>query len=259
MKNIKYIICALLLITIVFTNIASALVVELKYDDGNLDGGNSFGLWGLDSFSYGFDGGPRGQAVMFSPGQTNFTINTVRVLGKKYGLDSKMRIEIWDDNKKVVYKKIYNHSDHFKYTDSWIWGDINIPNVKVSGDFYVVLFTGSMNPSNVPTTGIYIGYDNSTITGRSYEVDNYSTIAWISEIPQSTTNWMIRVIGDEIPPSNNDIVAYYRGLGQYPNTVETSDLLKAADDWRNNIIPSGFSVSIATSQLLTLADEWRSS
>ncbi len=56
-----------------------------------------------------------------------------------------------------------------------------------------------------------------------------------------------------------DILAYYRGLGQYPNIVETSDLLNAADDWRNNIIPPGFYVSITTPQLLTLADEWRNS
>jgi hypothetical protein len=58
---------------------------------------------------------------------------------------------------------------------------------------------------------------------------------------------------------NYDIVVYYRGLGVNPNVVETGDLLKAADDWRDNIIPPGFSVSITTGQLLTLADEWRNS
>jgi hypothetical protein len=54
-----------------------------------------------------------------------------------------------------------------------------------------------------------------------------------------------------------DIIAYYRGLNQFPNVVETKDLLKAADDWRNNIVPPEFSASITTQQLLTLADEWR--
>lgn len=62
----------------------------------------------------------------------------------------------------------------------------------------------------------------------------------------------------EIIPQQ-DIVANYRGLGQDPAKVETGDLLKAADDWRDNIVPSGFSTSIVTSQLLALADEWRSS
>jgi hypothetical protein len=56
-----------------------------------------------------------------------------------------------------------------------------------------------------------------------------------------------------------NVLAYYRGLGQYPSVVETSDLLKAADDWRDNIIPPGFSAGIITDQLLTLADEWRNS
>ena len=59
--------------------------------------------------------------------------------------------------------------------------------------------------------------------------------------------------------ANVSILTYYRGLGQYPNIVETADLLKAADDWTSSVIPPGFSVSITTAQLLTLAYEWRNS
>lgn len=59
--------------------------------------------------------------------------------------------------------------------------------------------------------------------------------------------------------SSSDIMAYYRGLNQYPDIVETNDLLKAADDWRDNIMPPQFAVSLNTNQLLTLADEWRNS
>ena len=59
------------------------------------------------------------------------------------------------------------------------------------------------------------------------------------------------------PVSNLDILTYYRGLGINPSIVETTDILTAANDWRDNIIPPGFSVSIATNQLLTLANEWR--
>ena len=53
------------------------------------------------------------------------------------------------------------------------------------------------------------------------------------------------------------MLAYYRGLGQDHNIVETSDLLKAIDDWRNDASPPGFSTPISTDQLLTLANEWR--
>jgi parallel beta-helix repeat protein len=56
--------------------------------------------------------------------------------------------------------------------------------------------------------------------------------------------------------STCDILSYYRGLGDDPIIVETTDLLKAADDWSNNIIPPGCDSSITTQQLLALADEW---
>jgi hypothetical protein len=55
------------------------------------------------------------------------------------------------------------------------------------------------------------------------------------------------------------ILAHYRELGQYPNIVETGDLLKALDDWKNNNVLPGFSESISTGQLLILAEEWRNS
>lgn len=57
----------------------------------------------------------------------------------------------------------------------------------------------------------------------------------------------------------NTILAYYRGLGKEPNIIETIDILEAADDWRNNIVPQGFSVPITINQLLILLDEWRKS
>jgi Cohesin domain len=60
-----------------------------------------------------------------------------------------------------------------------------------------------------------------------------------------------------VTPIPGDILAYYRGLGNDKGVVETTDLLTAANDWRTNIIPPGFSVSITTVKLLTLADEWR--
>jgi hypothetical protein len=53
-----------------------------------------------------------------------------------------------------------------------------------------------------------------------------------------------------------DILSYYRSLGANPDVVETTDLLRAADDWSHNIVPQGFTSSITTQQLLTLAEEW---
>jgi S-layer protein (TIGR01567 family) len=53
-----------------------------------------------------------------------------------------------------------------------------------------------------------------------------------------------------------DILSYYRGLGNNPTKVETTDLLIAADNWSSNIAPPGFTSPITTQQLLSLADEW---
>jgi hypothetical protein len=61
-----------------------------------------------------------------------------------------------------------------------------------------------------------------------------------------------------IPGQVQDILSYYRGLGNDPNVVETTDLLRAADDWSNNVAPQGFASPITTQQLLGLADEWSS-
>jgi len=53
-----------------------------------------------------------------------------------------------------------------------------------------------------------------------------------------------------------DIISYYRSLGSNSNIVETTDLLKAADDWSSDVAPPGFASPITTQQLLALADEW---
>ena len=94
---------------------------------------------------------------------------------------------------------------------------------------------------------------NGIVIPRDFILTPYVTV---TETPIVTVVPTPIVIVAPIP---NDILSHYRNLGQYPNIVETNDLLKAADDWRNDAIPPGFSASIATSQLLTLADEWRNS
>ncbi len=71
----------------------------------------------------------------------------------------------------------------------------------------------------------------------------------------SNSSGVIAVVG-----GNNiitlDILAYYRGLGSDPDTVETTDLLKAMDDWRNGMAPAGFVKPITKQELLALINEW---
>jgi hypothetical protein len=53
-----------------------------------------------------------------------------------------------------------------------------------------------------------------------------------------------------------DILAYYRGLGNDPDRVETTDLLKAMDDWRSKKVPTGFAHPITILELSALINEW---
>jgi len=53
-----------------------------------------------------------------------------------------------------------------------------------------------------------------------------------------------------------DILAYYRGYSGDAEVVETTDLLKAANDWANAVVPPDFTECISTIQLLALANEW---
>ncbi len=92
-------------------------------------------------------------------------------------------------------------------------------------------------------------------------ISAYEDPKFVARIQQSL-NYNVNLLADVLHSMlnntpNGDILTYYRGLGQYDSLVETNDLMKGADNWRNDIIVPGFSVSINTDQLLTLADEWR--
>ena len=85
--------------------------------------------------------------------------------------------------------------------------------------------------------------------------------SWGVHNPQKVNdllNASSKLANDSIAVLGLDILSYYRNLGSDPNVVETRDLLRAADDWSNDITPPGFPSPITTQQLLTLADEWSS-
>jgi hypothetical protein len=72
-------------------------------------------------------------------------------------------------------------------------------------------------------------------------------------VPQVVYNGSITING---PVRETDILAYYRNLGNDPYYVETTDLLKAVDDWSKDVAPQGFNSPITTQQLLALKEEW---
>jgi hypothetical protein len=125
--------------------------------------------------------------------------------------------------------RISDGADQFKAsTNEWIWLSLASNAVKTVKYKLTV-------PCDTKPGAYYINGNITVSNGGMTGVTGSNTISIVS----------------------GDILSYYRGLGLDPNIVETGDLLKAADDWRNDIIPPGYSVSINTSQLLILADEWR--
>ncbi|KAB2946893.1 MAG: hypothetical protein F9K14_05500 [Candidatus Methanoperedens sp.] len=58
------------------------------------------------------------------------------------------------------------------------------------------------------------------------------------------------------PASAPDILAYYRGLGDDPGTVEYADIQQAIDDWISKTVPAGYAHSITYQELLTLIYQW---
>jgi hypothetical protein len=154
-----------------------------------------------------------GYLVGFESPPDPFTISKVRVFGLIYGspgyhvLDSDL--EIWDKDQKVLYTTSFT-GDQFplrtrlgdNIDSRGAWADIEIPDVKVEGNFYIHIYTG------VPTgQGFRMGAGSATINNHSdvtvRDANSIDTIAlkwpympvyWYGD--QSRVNWMVRVIGN---------------------------------------------------------------
>jgi|GEM_PF-5462690 len=122
----------------------------------------------------------------------------------------------------------------FTATGADAYGNAVIPTVTWESSNETV---GDINDSTGVFTALEAG--TSTITATSGDVSGTATVT--------------------VTAGTTDIMAYYRGLTGSPTVVDTADLLQAADDWSNDVTPSGFTEPITTAQLLELANEWSSS
>ncbi|PWB54742.1 MAG: hypothetical protein C3F06_03845 [Candidatus Methanoperedenaceae archaeon] len=120
---------------------------------------------------------------------------------------------------------ISNDADDFnKKSHEWVWLNIT------PGITRKVIYSITA-PANA-TIGTY--YINGTIRNSS------GVIAIVGE------NNMITL----------DIFEYYRRLGSYPDILETTDLLKAIDDWGSGTAPVGFARPVTNIELNDLIREW---
>ena len=193
---------ALMILQVVAENIdiptpQPAPEIEIAYDDGSAEGGWSRGS---GDGSCSDDGGNRGYAIrMTTPDSEPFTITAIKLFSRRYGEDCNTRFEIWDRDGNTLYSDVVPHSEYSTTADSFdsaTWGYKGVPNIIVSGDFYIAMYTDSTdrNDAVYPDTGVYIGFDTSFSSDRSYTVQE-KTLTWDLSTPQETTNWMIRTIG----------------------------------------------------------------
>jgi len=160
--------------------------VELKYDDGTSDGSCSAGYEGF--------------STRFSTPATPFTISKIKVFTNLRGAgyeERKPQLEILDKD----FNTLLTHKISYAgISTEPAWVTVEIPELTVNNDFYVVFYTNSKREG-----GIYIHYDLSGPNTHSEMTDGSRITEWIWErMPKEKTNWMIRVIGnstDESKPS----------------------------------------------------------
>lgn len=122
------------------------------------------------------------------------------------------------------FTRVSDDADEFKNTtNEWVWSNVTPGNTRTV--IYSITAPAGALPGTYNVTG--------TIT---------------------SSNVMVTVAGGNIIVFN--ILAHYRNLGIDPDKVETTDLLKAMDDWNHGTAPSGFAYPITKMELNELINEW---
>jgi hypothetical protein len=162
-------------------NCVSAGMVSLTYGDGNVDDA----VW-IDE--------QRGHGVIFTAPTDNWSLDQVAVFGKVVA-PSKSElfvIEVWDQNLSLLCKTTDKASAYFG--DNLTWSLVDLPDVKVSGDFLIAFFEFA---------GVWQGVDTSPSSGRSVLVARNPNriLNWsVQNSTQNQTNWMIQAVGHSPEP-----------------------------------------------------------
>lgn len=164
--------------------------VELKYDDGI-----------ARDYASASPGG--GYLIDFTTPTAPFALKKVRISGLIAGEPAaeNFEVEIWDKDRKAIYNAKYPVTKFPVGRVAWV--EVEIPNVEVSGKFYVHIYTGTGRMQ-----GIHVGADDSvtnehsTVTirsgGSTLESTSWGYPGWLAD--KSKVNWMIRVVGTSMVP-----------------------------------------------------------
>jgi hypothetical protein len=169
--------CIMVALAILFAiNCVSANMVRLTYDDGSVEDA----AW-ID--------GQRGHGVIFTAPTDNWSLSQVAILGKliKPSPSEIFVIEVWDQNLSLLYRTTDKVSSYFG--DNLTWSIIDLPDIKVSGNFLIAFFEFA---------GVWQGVDKSPSSGRTVLVSRNPNrlLNWsMQNTTQNQTNWMIQAMG----------------------------------------------------------------
>jgi hypothetical protein len=181
--------------------------IELKYDNG------------LAKDCLSLVKPATGYLVSFVSPPNPFTVSNVRVFGLVYGSPGyrigPSDLQIWDKDGKVLYTTPFPGNqfplrtrlgDNLDSTGTWV--DVEIPNVKVEGNFYINIYTGIATGQGFRLGAEDIGQNthcNVTIRGDN-GADSIAT-SWPYSIAywygaKSSVHWMLRVVGNVMIPQD---------------------------------------------------------
>jgi hypothetical protein len=174
------------LFALLFLGLCSApafAAVELAHDKSNAE-------------SFRTLGGRYGFAVSFSPPNSAWPVQRIRIYGLRVGNQTEpaaIEIEIWSENLTTLYTSRFPYS-LFRSAPSWAAMDVAGPTV--SGTFFIVLY-----PGTTARTGIQIGVDTTVVNTRSELVSgkiilkDWTEARFAPPLKKEEANWMIRVVG----------------------------------------------------------------
>ncbi|MEM2980383.1 MAG: hypothetical protein QW385_03300 [Thermoproteota archaeon] len=185
MKRLRSILLILAFSTLLF-NLnqipVSPATFELSHDDGGFD-------YGWSDFY------PSGAMVRFSPPSPSWRIKSVRVHGvcSLRGSGS-FYIQVCDSNLNTKYSASFSFNEVFK-NNVLDWYTVEIPNVVVTGEFYVVIIP----MFTLDGSQLWISVDNDPPIANSsliVNTDTHETLASMNATSNRPGDFMVRVVGE---------------------------------------------------------------
>ncbi|OPY53342.1 MAG: hypothetical protein A4E49_01449 [Methanosaeta sp. PtaU1.Bin112] len=187
--------CAALCINAIAAQAATPQLTTLRGDSGKNYSDINFTLFS-SLVEYGSLN--VGEAVKFTAPKSGWKLQKVRILGwsgynqttQSYPADRNIMVEIRDKDLNLLYKFVDSQNNYFLSDVGPRFGEIEIPAVPLTGDFYVVYYDRGAAP---------VGTETADATGKSYIFINGEMEP--AEFPISennetvTVNWLMEAAG----------------------------------------------------------------